>query len=684
MSKSRTLALIIISAMMIGVLSPFASAVTIPPSTQQMTIYPTFRWVLLTPSANPTRQQWSQIITNNAKDLGIQAQRVVMTWTNIYSRALQAPVTARGLTYDQGGFDTLFIGYPMPPLPNPFALFDGSQWGPLGGNYYYWNNSAANALDQNVTQTFDTEARLASLRAWQAIAYDELPSITIAYAQETVAFAKSVNGTPFGIYHYPLWCPVEQWKYLNGTLSGDKMVLAQTGPVGPPDGVSLSPAHTTSYYDYTGIGSIFGEGGVGGMARWNSSWFNVPYLMTSENASADHLFYNISMRTGVNFQDGEPVDARDLVATLRAYLSPAWGGETYSYLVGILGNDNKTGPKFGFGNYSVWYAGEQGTRGENWTYNPYIVGFALHAPWVYFDADILGTAFYPGPVLTNGTFDYSTRLFIKPDLATLEGFTHTSFANGVGGAYTYTAKNGSAVSFNGPFSYGPYKFAGLDTTNGIFKLTRWDGYFRMSGLKAAGLARIKDFWVEYITGSSAAISALHGGSVQVLDSQYHLEQTLSALDPSWSGYVQYQAWGVQELGFNMLHPIFGTGTGTPLGQAYPARAAEAAYHVRHAVEWLVPKDYIIKNLLHGGSLGLTTAILPQMPGYNTGITIRNATQADATYNAIREFEAAGYQFVPVIPPSFWDTYGLLLSVLELAVVVVLAGFILYRLRKPVK
>ena len=81
---------------------------------------------------------------------------------------------------------------------------------------------------------------------------------------------------------------------------------------------------------------------------------------------------------------------------------------------------------------------------------------------------------------------------------------------------------------------------------------------------------------------------------------------------------------------------------------------------------------------------MTTAILPQMPGYNTGITIRNATQADATYNAIQDFEKAGYTFVPVIPPSFWDTYGLLLSVVELAVVVVLAGFILYRLRAPVK
>jgi len=681
--------------MMIGVLAPLASAVLIPPNTtQEMTIYPTFRWVLLTPSSNPTRQQWAQIVTNNAQDLGIQAQRVLMSWTNIYSRALNAPASTYGLTYDQGGFDTLFIGYAMSPLPNPYALFDGSQWSPAGQNYYYWNNSLANYWDQNVTKTFDPAARNYALKQWQAIAYDQLPEITIAYTRETVAYSTTylggVNGTPFGIYHYPLWCPVEDWKYLNTSLVDPSMILAQTGPVGPPNGVSLSPAQTTSYYDFTGIGSIFGEGGGGGMTMWNSTWFNVPYLMTSETSSANHLFYNVTMRTDVYFQDGEPCDARDLVATLRAYLSPAWQGLTYSYIVGILGTDNKSdltpNHLHSYGNYSVWYAGEPGTRGATWTPDNYTIGFALPAPWVYFDADILGTAFYPGPMLVNASTDvWSGHQFIRPNPTTLANWGHISFSDGVSGQYSYMCKNGSTGHYNGPCSYGPYKFVALDTTNGIFKLTRWDAYFNMANLKAQHKAQIKDFWVDFIEGSTAAIAALKTQAVQVLDSQYHLEQTLSALDPSWSGYVQYDAWGVQELGFNMLHPIFGTGAATPLGQAYPSRALEASRDVRQAVQCLVPKDYIVKNLLHGGSLGLTTAVLPAMSAsFNTGITIYNKTQADATYDAIQWFEAAGYQFVPVLPPSFWDTYGLLLSVVELAVVVVLAGFILYRLRAPVK
>jgi ABC-type transport system substrate-binding protein len=582
----------------------------------------------------------------------------------------------------------------MTPEPNPYPLFDGSQWSPSGQNYYYWNNSEANYWDRNVTQTFNQAKRNNAIEQWQEIAYDELPSITIAYSQETVALAKGVNGTPFSIYYFPLWCPAEQWMYLNATLSGDKMVLAQVGPVGPPKGESLSPAHTTTYYDFTGIGSIFGELGGGGFMIRNTSWFTVPYLLTSGTSSADHLFYNVTMRHDITFQDGESCDARDLVATLRACLSPLWGASIYYLYVSILGSDSKTNPKFGFGNYSVWYAGEPGTRGENWTYDPYTLGFALPAvpsvnysgltaPWFYFDIDILGTALYPGHVLTNTSSNmWTTQSFIRPDAATLAHWSSTSFADGVSGRYRYYFKNGTATTYNGPFSIGPYKFVSLDSVSGIFKLTRWDGYFRASALKAEGLMQIKDFWVQQIANPSEAIAALHAGNVQVLDANYHVEQTLYSLDPTWSGYVQHPGWGVQELGFNMQHPIFGTGTGTPLGQAYPSRAAEAAKHVRHAVEYLVPKDYIIKNLLKGGYLGLTTAVLPQMPGYASGITIRNATQADATYNAIQEFKAAGYNFVPVIPSSFWNTYGLLLSVVQLAIVVVLAGLLVHIRRQP--
>jgi hypothetical protein len=94
-------------------------------------------------------------------------------------------------------------------------------------------------------------------------------------------------------------------------------------------------------------------------------------------------------------------------------------------------------------------------------------------------------------------------------------------------------------------------------------------------------------------------------------------------------------------------------------------------------------------------LGYTTQVLPAAtypasPTYPPGTgtvsvpsidyVYRNETEANALYLAKQYLRAAGYDIIPVYPLSFWDSYGLLLAVVELAVVVVLAGFYFYRPR----
>jgi ABC-type transport system substrate-binding protein len=49
----------------------------------------------------------------------------------------------------------------------------------------------------------------------------------------------------------------------------------------------------------------------------------------------------------------------------------------------------------------------------------------------------------------------------------------------------------------------------------------------------------------------------------------------------------------------MRHPVFGTGTETPLGKSNPERAAEAARYVRQAFDYLIPRQLIIDNLISG-------------------------------------------------------------------------------------
>ncbi len=79
----------------------------------------------------------------------------------------------------------------------------------------------------------------------------------------------------------------------------------------------------------------------------------------------------------------------------------------------------------------------------------------------------------------------------------------------------------------------------------------------------------------------------------------------------------------------MEHPVFGTGVETPLGQDDPSRAAEAARYVRQAMDYLIPRDLIIANLLSGLGDPGHVHVNPLSPYFNTSITSRPYDPAKA-------------------------------------------------------
>jgi len=246
----------------------------------------------------------------------------------------------------------------------------------------------------------------------------------------------------------------------------------------------------------------------------------------------------------------------------------------------------------------------------------------------------------------------------------------------------------------GPVGTGPYKFVSYDPAIETNHLTRNDNYFDFpengkTALQSRGAFQIKDYYVKHMPSSDNAVSALKTGSVSVLDAQYALETQTSFL-ATWPSnqWTSYDAFGVQELGFNMKHPIFGTGVNTPLGLGDPSKASLAAKYVRQAISYAIPRDLIIQQLLAGYSNpGITT---PVVGDYRTGFAVTdgfNTVLTPYSFNLTKSrqlLQAAGY--FPAAPPSIWETWGFAVTVMLLATAVTLAALYTVEVRghRPIR
>jgi ABC-type transport system substrate-binding protein len=131
----------------------------------------------------------------------------------------------------------------------------------------------------------------------------------------------------------------------------------------------------------------------------------------------------------------------------------------------------------------------------------------------------------------------------------------------------------------------------------------------------------------------------------MLDPNYQMQIDVPTIDPSWGRVLLHEGTGTQELGYNQQHPIFGTGVDTPLGTSDPSRAKEAANYVKIAMDYAIPRQLIIDNLLAGFGKPAAVFFLPTQPYYNASVTARPYDLAKA-----KEYlEKAGYG-VPLPPP----------------------------------
>ncbi len=266
-----------------------------------------FHITLLVGSNIEATKATALLVEANLNAAGIKADIVTMDFAGIINRLYPESMDMLGKSYDQGGFDAAFITYGYGENSTPYDKYDSSQFPPTGENDNLWNNTQSDSLCSLIKQTTNETQRLAYLKQWQQLFYNEQPTIVIAYLKEAVAFdPQTLEKAPFETYFPYMWPGAENWVLKQPTLQA-KIVMAVPQHL-PVTGYIFYLGGSS--YDYEVIAEIFES-----LATQNSSSLFIPALATSWEASADQTIWTLHLRQNVTWQDGEKFSAKDVKFT---------------------------------------------------------------------------------------------------------------------------------------------------------------------------------------------------------------------------------------------------------------------------------------------------------------------------------------------------------------------------------
>jgi ABC-type transport system substrate-binding protein len=613
----------------------------LPPSVAAQEDDYLFKVTLIAPgNANMLRRQWGQIIANSFRELGIDARVVYLGWTGCFDRALAPPLDIRGKTWDEGGFDIQLVGYTPGIVPNPAQIFYGmeSSWAPYGANYYLYNNTVMNTLCETYLTTTNATEREEAALAIQPILYADLPHSKIM-AQNTPAVINPELGGP-ALADSPggpgwLYFNVEpRAELIDLPVGKSQVVYAQTGEI-----EALIPPLSYSWYDITIYTHIFS-----GLVTTSQDFSNttIPELLTNWEVSEDGFKWTWTTRSGVTWHDGEPFTADDVVFSLWANLNTTTGSQhAGDYAIAMGDNikfttvepcelwENTTTTTVGTGTKVGNVTALDANTVEMW-----LPELLAGKPYGFWDPYLLG-------------FDHNIIPMHVMEHVPLGEWEDSVFNTGEG---SYEI---DGTTYNGPVGTGPYKWVDYDPVAQIIHLEKNNQYWNTTAIEAAGLFEVEDYYIRFIVDKTSALAALKNGEVDILDPQYQMQADVDTIG-EWGKVLLNTGCGDQEIGYNNLHPIFGTGVDTPLGQSNASRAAEAANYVRMAFDYAIPRQLIIDNLLDGFGSALGVHWQPWQLYANTSITARPYDLAKAAeYLAM-----AGYDIPVPEPPVVTNIVGM--------------------------
>jgi len=175
---------------------------------------------------------------------------------------------------------------------------------------------------------------------------------------------------------------------------------------------------------------------------------------------------------------------------------------------------------------------------------------------------------------------------------------------------------------------GPYYLDDFDNSTGVIRLKRNDYFKNWTGITP----NFEYLYFEYYPSKESAITSLEMGNVDLIDPRFDLEyDDLQNLTTASSTAID--TCTTQELALNLLHPYFGT------GELCPIASAESAKHIRKAIGYIIPREYIAQNITGDLSVPAATPWPRGSFGFNESLQ-------SIEYNLVKAWEhmeAAGFK-----------------------------------------
>ena len=291
------------------------------------TIEPFFSINILAPTTSTARMQHVTLFYEQLSKIGIEVGVFDHTgWAQISPRTWGYPGPYPIPTYDEGGYDVLFVGWSWGLDWNPLGLYDTASITPNGDNFYQYSNEEMDYAIYKLNNTYTLTDRIKWCVKIQSLLYSDLPEICFFYPVSVYP-----HNPNFGGWSGLLWAsdyqPMVDWY-----ISGSKIFRYAT----PADFEDFHPFTYESVYDAQWLSQIYN-----GLLERDSALQNgYNSWLASEVTTADGLTYNVKINADAKWADGTALTTDDVIYNYQLAVSPVLGSGKYRSNINFWNNNS--------------------------------------------------------------------------------------------------------------------------------------------------------------------------------------------------------------------------------------------------------------------------------------------------------------------------------------------------------